>query len=252
MVETEDHGPALCPPTEVVPSVGGPTPVPACTMASIVGWDWDQVDDEQREGGATWGIYDVVGTYDRATTTLTLTRPPAPAKTIELAPQDDGADGAPPAPCPEPEGGWGIVDPGRVGVGDYQAFRSLVEGSDDFAGMWVDQRTPPGRPDVGREIYVVGFTGDLAAHEAAIRQVWGGPVCLIEQEHSLRELEAVGMEAAPVLEASGAQLLGIDVDDVENVVRLHLFDLTPGDQAGLDERYGPGVVVLTSTLRPLA
>ncbi|WP_317232445.1 hypothetical protein [Clavibacter capsici] len=49
---------------------------PQCGGPVITGWDWDAVDDEETENGVTWGEYDVVGTWDG--TTFTLTRGPVP------------------------------------------------------------------------------------------------------------------------------------------------------------------------------
>ncbi|OUE18097.1 hypothetical protein BFL34_02850 [Clavibacter michiganensis] len=83
---TADDGAMLC-----AGGVADSLP-PLCGGPVIAGWDWDAVDDEETVSGVTWGDYDVVGTWDG--TTFTLTRPPA-------APTRPGvADGYTPWPDP--------------------------------------------------------------------------------------------------------------------------------------------------------
>jgi hypothetical protein len=66
---------------------------PQCEGPVIAGWDWDAVDDEDTASGVTWGEYDVVGTWDG--TTFTLTRPATPTP-------EPSTDAAMPTPWPDP------------------------------------------------------------------------------------------------------------------------------------------------------
>jgi hypothetical protein len=84
---TADDGAMLC-----AGAVASSLP-PLCGGPAIAGWDWDAVDDEETENGVTWGEYDVVGTWDG--TTFTLTRDPVPI------PEPTGRP-ALPTPWPDP------------------------------------------------------------------------------------------------------------------------------------------------------
>jgi hypothetical protein len=64
----EGDGAELC-----VGGIGESLP-PSCGGPDIIGWDWGDVDDEESQSGATWGDYEVFGTWDG--TSFTLTRTP--------------------------------------------------------------------------------------------------------------------------------------------------------------------------------
>ncbi|RII95489.1 hypothetical protein DZF95_00970 [Clavibacter michiganensis] len=68
MVIDYGDGAELC-----VGGIGESLP-PSCGGPDIIGWDWADVDDEESQSGATWGTYEVFGTFDGAS--FTLTRPP--------------------------------------------------------------------------------------------------------------------------------------------------------------------------------
>jgi hypothetical protein len=68
MVIDHGDGPELC-----VGGVGESLP-PSCGGPDVIGWDWADVEGEESRSGATWGEYEVFGTFDG--TSFTLTRPP--------------------------------------------------------------------------------------------------------------------------------------------------------------------------------
>jgi hypothetical protein len=68
MVIDYGDGAALC-----VGGIGESLP-PSCGGPDIIGWNWADVDDEESRSGATWGNYEVFGTWDG--TSFTLTRIP--------------------------------------------------------------------------------------------------------------------------------------------------------------------------------
>ncbi|RIJ50965.1 hypothetical protein DZG00_10660 [Clavibacter lycopersici] len=67
---------------------------PVCGGPRIEGWDWAGVEGEESVSGSTWGDYEVFGTWDG--TTFTLTRTPEPYD--PRAPSTE-------APLPEPTPG---------------------------------------------------------------------------------------------------------------------------------------------------
>ena len=55
----------------------------------------------------------------------------------------------------------------------------------------------------------VTFTGDPAEHEAALREIYGGPLCVSGAERSAAELEAIVAGLGVVLGSAEAEAAGI-------------------------------------------
>ena len=112
---------------------------PQCSGIPITNWDWAPVKDTSEASGTTrWGSYAVTGTYDGETFTVTQ-KPMSSALYDPAAPADNPFVTS----CPEPEGGWGVVDDSQGclrGPG-----RRLHRG-----GPAVDVRRLVHRPDRGR------------------------------------------------------------------------------------------------------
>jgi hypothetical protein len=204
------------------------------------------VDNEQSVNGTTWGDYHLVGTYDGTTFTLTESasapRPRTPAALPNFA-----------TPCPEPPGGWGVVDPSKVALSDYQAFMSAAQSPPDYAGMWVDESTNhdgiAGVPI--KTVMNVAYTGSLDQHRADLAAVWGGPICVVSHARSEADLRAIQSEiVADNGKALGLQIQSSFTDDVANVVNATAMVLDEGAQSRADDRYGVGVVVLDAYLKP--
>jgi hypothetical protein len=94
-------------------------------------------------------------------------------------------------------------------------------------------------------VFIVQFTGDLARHEAEIRAVYGGAVCVIAGKRPIAELTRIQYEEAskPGMTSS--------VDPVTGTLGIEVFVGTQAHQRDLDARYGPGVIVLTGLLTPI-
>lgn len=240
VLESAEHGPQLC-------LYGGEDSYPPqCTGPDVVGWRWDQVDGEESASGTTWGGYTVVGTWDGEQ--LTLTEPPGPPT------PEDRSDVDLSTPCPAPPNGWEVVDPSKLG--GQGAALERAHAQPDFAGAWLDQSINPAAAheppdemamnDPAKLVLNLRFTGDLDRHEAEIRELWGGALCLSQADHTLQELEGVQQELAEEL---GSPSSGIDV--VTGRVDLVVAVADPGLQASLDERYGEGAVLVTGILRPV-
>jgi hypothetical protein len=244
VLEDTEHGPQLC-------SVVEDSYPPQCGGPDVVGWSWDDVADEESANGTTWGSYEVTGTWDGQR--LTLTEAPGPPRPTDLAEKDFSS------PCPEPAGGWTIVDPAHTTQQSRDAVLAAAQSRPQFAGAWVDHSTNPAADepvegiegelamdDPAEQILNVRVTGDLDGAEADLREVWGGALCVSSADHTMAELRSIQEE----ITADGLLGPGSAVDEVENVVDLWVF-VDGGLQAELDERYGPGTVVVEPTLVPV-
>ncbi len=165
----------------------------------------------------------LVGIYDG--TTLTVTDPVEPAGPDRWFPTPTF-----PVPCPAPEGGWPTGSFPLPGFDEY-----LTAHADQVAGRW--------QGDGG--VLVVGFTGDVDAHRAALADLWpSGRLCVIQQPHALRELLAAQADVTDTLQRSGSTLMGSATDEIGDVVRVSVWQT---DQATLDvvaARHGDAVDVM--------
>lgn len=71
---------------------------------------------------------------------LTLTQPPSEPKPPEDV-DDDGDRFA--TPCPEPEGGWQVVDPAKATDEAMQQAIAYAEAQPSVGGVWIDQSINP-------------------------------------------------------------------------------------------------------------
>lgn len=240
VLESEAHGPMLCESVmESYPPQCGGGPV-------IVGWDWSEVTAESARG-TTWGTYELTGVLDDGR--LVLSEPPAiPSDTAGAHPggmHTGGTEADSSETCREPEGGWPVPDPQKTGetalaaAGDLA--REMETGTDGFAGHWRGDG-----PQDGPALLVYAFTGDPGAHEARIREVWGGPLCLTAREHSHAELTRIQQR----ITRDFPKVWGVGVDPSRNVVVASVTDAPGTAQAAMDERFGPGVVVVEQGEQP--
>jgi len=237
VLEGGGHGPQLC-------AMVAESFPPQCSGPDVVGWDWSKVEHES-QNGVKWGEYRVVGTWDGAR--LTLTEPPgAPVRA-----QDDSEEDRFASPCPEPAGGWRPVDPARTTEQSMNAAIERARTAKEFAGAWIDRLGPdpdPGKeqtPDARKYVVNLKFTGDPAAREEWIREVWGGALCLSPAQRTYAELERIQRAAE-----QEPGFLSAAVDEIANRVRLGVWAATDELRRRFDETYGPGAVVVEGVLRP--
>lgn len=223
VLESPGHGPQLC------QAVAESYP-PQCSGPDVVGWDWATAEGEETASGTTWGAYEVTGTWDG--TRLTLTEPPGPPRFDH---PDGGVDLS--TPCPEPEGGWPVVD--RAATGDEALARAQERAGSlpGFAGLWIDRSTGP--------VLNVRVTDDLEAAEAALGEVWGGALCVSPAERSLAALQAIQAEVTTEETTSSS------INEPANAVEVLVMVADPDLQADYDARYGEGAVVVTGWLEPV-
>jgi hypothetical protein len=239
VLENEHHGPQLC--------VGGVdlSLPPQCGGLDIVGWTWNGLKHESALR-TRWGTYLITGRLDGRAFKLTE---PAKVSDGSLNREPRAPDFT--SPCPAPAGGWRPVDPGKATTDALQAAESAVNAESDFAGLWLDQKPSPSDRatpvnDPTKLVLNVRFTKDLARHEADIRKVWGGALCVSAAEQSLAELDKVRRQFAG---EPGMTYAAIDV--VTGTVEIGVFVATQARQRELDAKYGPGLVNLVGALEPI-
>ncbi|MFJ6632792.1 hypothetical protein ACIQMR_15580 [Streptomyces sp. NPDC091376] len=230
VLEHASHGPQLCSMvlTSMPPQCGGP---------DVVGWTWSAVEHKSLNG-TTWGMYDLVGTWDGSRFTLTEPAKPSPPGTREV-PEGDFLTPDFTSPCRAAAGDREAVDPSKAGVDDYERALRTAEKDKEFAGGWIDT-------EGGGTVLVMRFTRDLGGHEREIRRTWGGALCLTTAARSQAELRKVREQAVQKV----PDLLGASIDIVDNAVSIRTYVATDEMQRDMDRRFGAGVVRLYGWLRP--
>lgn len=169
-IETRDGGPQLC-----LGGVADSYP-PQCGGPTLVNLDWDDVADHESASGATWGSGYAVGTYDGET--FTLTRPVA-AEAPEGADIDGSVPVLPPL-CADPfRGAEGAPDPATFPPADGGAQGALVTAAQALPG-YVTSYVSDGAEEFN--VIVSAAEGDAEDAHAALREVWGGWLCVDAQD----------------------------------------------------------------------
>jgi hypothetical protein len=240
VLDEPDRDPAVC-----FGAVADSLP-PQCQGIPIVGWDWSVVEGEETASNTTWGFFHVVGTYDGSTFDVQEAGPP----TSEGSSRDP-VD----TPCPEPEGGWTSPDLSKASDRDLVALMRAVEEESDFAGFWIDYVVEPSGEVVaepGGIIANVAFTGDVDSRTEMIRELWGGPLCLVRHERTYAELSRIQRELSNGVAAElGLEVTGSGVSQHDNVVEVGVVVADAEAVAAVEARYGPGAVLLDPTLEPI-
>ncbi|MGD9755107.1 MAG: hypothetical protein AB7W59_29295 [Acidimicrobiia bacterium] len=203
VLEDSTHGPALC--TLLAESLP-----PQCNGIPIVGWDWDQVEDEERVGGTTWvENIEVVGTFDG--TSFTVTQPPVPAPT----PTPIDPLRSRPVPCPEPDGGWRTLTPEQQsGLAQIDAI-TYARSQPDLVSLWA--ATPATAS--GGVVLVAVFTGDLERHLAELEARWGGSVCVVGGTAAAEPLDQTRQRfLAEAADRYGLTITGTSIDELAQTV----------------------------------
>jgi hypothetical protein len=238
VLQNAQHGPQLC------QAVAESLP-PQCGGPDIAGWNWGAVRHDSAQG-SKWGIYLLIGTFDGKTFTLT-----EPAK----APDDNATPSAVTtpdftSPCPPPADGWKPVDPAKATDEALNQANMLASQDPDFGGLWIDQPVPVADPtprnDPQQLVLNATFTRDLARHEAELREVWGGALCVSQARHTEAELRRIQDE---LIREPGVVSSSIDV--TTGTVTVEVFLALQSRQRDLDAKYGTGLVRLQGVMQPL-
>lgn len=244
VLESPDHGPQLC------LGVNFSYP-PQCSGLDLIGWDWASVDDAESAGGTTWGEYTVVGTWDGGA--LTVIEPPRPPDWSAWLPDEEDRFAS---PCPTPRNGWQVVDEEKVTDEAMNRAINHARSQPAVGGVWLDQSINPAAGaepidesvmnDPTKLVLNLSFTGDLERHEAAVREIWGGALCVSEAPASARELANIRSE----IESSAGPFQWSSIDETTGRIEVGVW-LDEGLQKQFDERYGVGVVDVQPALKPI-
>jgi len=246
VLQSRDHGPELC-----LGVVLDSFP-PQCRGLPITNWRWDQVKGQKTAGGTTWGSYHLVGTYDGASFTVLRADRPPPARRPS---REERFRDEPKSACPEPEGGWPVPDPARRSERDLEPVTRAARAEPDFAGVWLSYLEPMGHnvaEEPGEFVLNVAFTGDLERHQAQLRSLWGGRLCVTRQQRSYRELLRIQRELHGAAGSElGLHVLSTGIREDANAVSLEVVVLEERARQALDARFGVGAVQVTARLTPV-
>ena len=226
---------------------------PQCGGPSVIGWDWNwYVGQFEEAAGVRWGLFTLTGTYDAGADAFTA---------IEVVngtdyewPEVDVTDFS--TPCPEPEGGWRVLDESKARFEAMNAAFELAQRIDGYATAWMDQSPNPAVKSGAAEgsemlmndplltIVNVRVTGDPRAAEAELREVWGGMLCVTQASRAAAELQAIQSE----IMSSTPGVLSAGENGISGTVEVTLVYDDGTLQDRFDVEYGPGVVRVTSSL----
>ena len=228
VIGAPSHGPRLCFGVEF-------SLPPQCGSGlDLIDWKWSRVKGEESTGGTTWGTYRIVGRYDGTRITVTDV-----GRATGKRNRDLDVDFR--TPCTTPAGGW-IRDPSNLGIPEFGVLTDIAEASPDYVTMWTDHSQ-------GIEIKHFAFTGPPAAHRSELEALWGGPLCVVQFEHSREELFAA--QAALDDPSLRLDVVASWIDAPGNRVGAQAIVADRAAQRRLDKRFGQGVVKVTSVLEPV-
>jgi len=235
VLQSPGHGPQLC------YALAESNP-PQCAGPDIVGWRWDDVDvDAESASGTAWGDYEVTGTFIDGV--FTLTDPAQPA-----GPPPPPRDG-PATRCPTPEAGWVPSDPSRATQRILEDALRVAERTPGFGGAWIGWLIPTTHitesAAAGPANYVLNVltTGDVATMDQAVRDIWGGNLCVSTTEHSESELNRI---ADQLSDLSGVTSSAADV--IRGRAEATAWVVTDDMWRQAVERFGADVIQLDSIL----
>lgn len=251
VLEDTVHGPQLC------GAVAESYP-PQCSGPDVIGWEWDAVEDFDRASGTTWGFYEVTGTWDGTSLTLTETpiipEPLTDAELDEIHPKLRTA-------CPAPAGGWAEFEDQPERLERLEEALRYAQEQPEFGGIWVsypdredesDEPSDPnadadmGNSDMGNMVYNVSFTADWERHETEMTALWGGPLCVTQASVSEAELQQRLDEMMAEIEG----WTGASANGAFGTVTIDVY-VDQGYQAAADARYGPDAIQINALLRPV-
>jgi len=255
-------GPELC--TSVAESYP-----PQCSGPEIIGWNWDEILDYEQASGVRWGEYQITGHYNPTTQIFTLSQAIPRAMFADNPPPGDQVDFDFTTPCAAPEGGWQVIDPAKTNEEAWQAAGARAMSLPGYASSWIDQSRNEANTlllsddaadlsdeqrlalesqvnDPNQFILNVRVAGDTASAEAALREVWGGMLCVSRAERSAAQVAEIQDEIRQLPEVLAAYANPTTDQLIVSVI----FDDGSLRQQ-LNDTYGPGSVLVLPVLQPV-
>lgn len=199
---------------------------PQCGGPAIEGFEWGDVGFEEASG-VTWGSYALTGTFDGTTFTATDAIPAALYDAM-AEPQDEPLGAA----CETPA----TTDTEKTTPEDMDATLAAASALPGYATAWLTGTT-----------INVAVTEDAAGAESALRETWGGQLCVTTVERTDADLNAINAELQTAL---GASLLTSGSFQPDTLDAQVVFD-DGSIQDWADATYGEGLVRVSSALNPV-
>ncbi len=222
-----------------------PRTPPQCGGVPIANWDWAAVEREETRAGTTWGEFHVVGTFDGETFTVTEVGPPEP-------PVDSLRRVGVRQPLRAAAGGLG----GHRVVGQHRGRERVRPGAARLRPFVDHVPEEADRGDRGSRARTSSMPSSPATRTATRpRSVSFGAGRYAWSPRTSRA-SASGAGSIPRSNATssgmGLSIVWSDLGSGSGQVDIGVvLDRDGAAQATFDERYGPGVVVVTSALQPV-
>ena len=146
---------------------------PQCGEVPIANWDWGAVAGEKSMYGTTWGEYHVVGTYDGEVFTVTEIGPTAPVRET-TRPMSTTTR------APSPREAGVVRDPNGSTQEDARPAGAYAKPSRTTSSPGWTISTRSSRSSARSSTCRVHRQGKR--REAEIREVWSGPLCVVERD----------------------------------------------------------------------
>lgn len=223
---------------------------PQCGGPRLVGLEWSSIPWAESANGVSWATMTIEIELDGDSLVLVgmPTEPePSPGDEIDFTP-----------PCEPPPGGWVWVDGPLTTPQDMDAAIAYANQQPDLSAIWVYNllENPEEADLTGRQEYVVvaRFNGNLEKHEAAMRALWLGPLCVSLGEANsadLRDVQTELTDRALAGEIPGLVGFGFShVDEMRGEVVLGALIADDHSDAWIAENYAGVPVRLESQLKP--
>jgi hypothetical protein len=203
------------------------------------------VDGEERLRGTVSGGYDLVGRYDGEAFTVT-----------EVGPFDEAL-----RPLKRRTPTYRAPAPGVRAAGLRSTTRKRTTTGFTPTPACSPTTSRRGRPtfepdrlEFSPVLVNAVFTGDSERHEAELRKLWDGPLCVVERDvPTERAVSRIRREVEAGLDELGLQMLWSSRPDVHLVVEIGVVAGPGGEaQATLDQRDGAGLVRLYPALKEVS
>ncbi|NPD03707.1 hypothetical protein HN031_03295 [Nocardioides sp. zg-1308] len=199
---------------------------PQCGGPAVEGFEWGEVGFEEASG-VRWGSYALTGTFDGTAFTASDAVPAALYDAM-AEPEEQPLGAA----CETP----GTTDTAKATPEDLDATLAAAAALPGYATAWLSGST-----------INVAVTEDAASAEAALRETWGGPLCVTTVEKTDADLNEVNQELQAAL---GEQLLTSGSFAPDSLDAQVVFD-DGSIQEWADTTYGAGLVRVSSALTPV-